>query len=103
MCDSIEQSGCLIQVNWSVLWRTWLERDIREIIVLPLIVLIILVPIGLFTGMHCVLLPFWCLVVMAITQTHLLYLLISLTSSLAYATNLGCHCMHCVSLCPVQS
>lgn len=39
-----------MQVNWSVLWRTWLERDIREIIVLPLIVLIILVPIGLFTG-----------------------------------------------------
>lgn len=40
----------VVQVNWSVLWRTWLERDIRELIVLPLIVLIILVPIGLFTG-----------------------------------------------------
>ena len=40
----------LVQVNWSVLWRTWMERDTRELIVLPLIVLIILVPIGLFTG-----------------------------------------------------
>ena len=39
-----------LQVNWSVLWRTWLERDVREVVVLPLIVLIILVPIGLFTG-----------------------------------------------------
>ncbi|KAL0050237.1 hypothetical protein WJX82_006955 [Trebouxia sp. C0006] len=38
------------EVNWSVLWRTWLERDVREVVVLPLIVLIILVPIGLFTG-----------------------------------------------------
>ncbi|KAL3131896.1 hypothetical protein ABBQ38_007601 [Trebouxia sp. C0009 RCD-2024] len=38
------------EVNWSVLWRTWMARDVRELIVLPLIVLIILVPIGLFTG-----------------------------------------------------
>ena len=49
-----QHSACMkvvvVQVNWSVLWRTWLERDIRELIVLPLIVLIILVPIGLFTG-----------------------------------------------------
>ena len=37
-------------MNWSVLWRTWVERDVREFLVLPLIVLIILVPIGLFTG-----------------------------------------------------
>lgn len=49
MCNLV---NCLTQVNWSVLWRTWLERDIREILVLPLIVLIILVPIGLFTGMQ---------------------------------------------------
>ena len=41
-----------MQVNWSVLWRTWLERDVREVVVLPLVVLIILVPIGLFTGGH---------------------------------------------------
>lgn len=38
------------QVNWPTLWMSWREREIREILVLPLIVGIMLVPIGLFSG-----------------------------------------------------
>ncbi len=38
------------QVNWPTLWMSWRERELREILVLPLIVGIMLVPIGLFSG-----------------------------------------------------
>ncbi len=32
------------------LWMSWRERELREIIVLPIIVLIMLVPVGAFSG-----------------------------------------------------
>lgn len=38
------------QVNWPTLWMSWRERELREVLVLPLIVGIMLVPIGLFSG-----------------------------------------------------
>ncbi|BDA42606.1 probable CSC1-like protein ERD4 at C-terminar half [Coccomyxa sp. Obi] len=38
------------EVNWPMLWMSWRERELREILVLPLIVGIMLVPIGLFSG-----------------------------------------------------
>ena len=40
----------VLQVNWSVLWWSYRRREFRQMVVLPLIVGIILVPIGLFTG-----------------------------------------------------
>jgi len=42
----------VVQVNWSTLWMSWKERELREMLVLPLIVGIMLVPIGLFSGAH---------------------------------------------------
>ena len=43
--------GCdAVQVNWPTLWMSWRERELREIIVLPIIVLIMLVPVGAFSG-----------------------------------------------------
>ena len=39
-----------MQVNWPTLWMSWRERELREIIVLPIIVLIMLVPVGAFSG-----------------------------------------------------
>ena len=39
-----------LQVNWPTLWMSWRERELREFIVLPIIVLIMLVPIGAFSG-----------------------------------------------------
>ncbi|EIE23620.1 hypothetical protein COCSUDRAFT_63147 [Coccomyxa subellipsoidea C-169] len=38
------------EVNWQVLWKTSRERSVREILVFPLIVLIMLIPMGLFSG-----------------------------------------------------
>ncbi|CAL5219786.1 g1691 [Coccomyxa viridis] len=38
------------EVNWPTLWMSWRERELREIIVLPIIVLIMLVPVGAFSG-----------------------------------------------------
>ena len=42
--------GCVAQVNWQVLWKGGRERALREAAVFPLLVLIMLVPMGLFTG-----------------------------------------------------
>ena len=39
-----------MQVNWPTLWMSWRERELREIVVLPIIVLIMLVPVGAFSG-----------------------------------------------------
>lgn len=39
-----------LQVNWPTLWLKWHEREMREAIVLPFIVGIMLIPIGLFSG-----------------------------------------------------
>ena len=39
-----------MQVNWPTLWMSWRERELREILVLPIIVLIMLVPVGAFSG-----------------------------------------------------
>ncbi|CAL8472023.1 g11565 [Coccomyxa elongata] len=38
------------EVNWQVLWKTSRERSLREVLVFPLIVFIMLVPMGLFSG-----------------------------------------------------
>ena len=40
----------LLQVNWQALWKPRWQRTMREILVLPLVVLVMLVPLGLFTG-----------------------------------------------------
>ena len=40
----------LAQVCWTTLWRDWRTRETRELIALPLIVIMMLVPVGLFTG-----------------------------------------------------
>ncbi len=40
----------IVQVNWPTLWMSWRERELREILVLPIIVLIMLVPVGAFSG-----------------------------------------------------
>ena len=42
----------MLQVNWQTLWKPRWERSLREILVFPLIILIMLVPLGLFTGGH---------------------------------------------------
>ena len=41
-----------MQVNWTALWLTWQRRDLRELIVLIPIILIMLLPVGLFSGEH---------------------------------------------------
>ncbi|KAK9819243.1 hypothetical protein WJX81_003710 [Elliptochloris bilobata] len=38
------------EVNWPTLWMSWIERDWREVLVLPLIAGIMLVPVGIFSG-----------------------------------------------------
>ena len=38
------------QVNWPTLWLKWHERELREALVLPFIIGIMLIPIGLFSG-----------------------------------------------------
>ncbi|KAK9864060.1 hypothetical protein WJX84_009179 [Apatococcus fuscideae] len=38
------------EVCWTTLWRDWRTREIRELIALPFIVIMMLVPVGLFTG-----------------------------------------------------
>ena len=40
----------MLQVNWQTLWKPRWERSLREVLVFPLIILIMLVPLGLFTG-----------------------------------------------------
>jgi hypothetical protein len=45
------------QVNWPTLWLKWHEREVREAIVLPFIIGIMLIPIGLFSGVPIPLLP----------------------------------------------
>lgn len=42
--------GHVLQVNWQTLWRPRWQRSLREVLVLPLVILIMLVPLGLFTG-----------------------------------------------------
>lgn len=49
--QEVVSQGCnVVQVNWPTLWMSWRERELREIIVLPIIVLIMLVPVGAFSG-----------------------------------------------------
>jgi hypothetical protein len=40
----------MLQVNWQTLWKPRWERSLREVLVFPFIILIMLVPLGLFTG-----------------------------------------------------
>ena len=42
--------GWRLQVNWQALWKPRWQRTLREALVLPLIILVMLVPLGLFTG-----------------------------------------------------
>ena len=39
-----------LQVNWQALWKPRWQRTLREAMVLPLIIIVMLVPLGLFTG-----------------------------------------------------
>jgi len=39
-----------LQVNWQALWKPRWQRSMREVLVLPLIILTMLVPLGVFTG-----------------------------------------------------
>ena len=39
-----------LQVNWQALWKPRWQRTLREALVLPLVILVMLVPLGLFTG-----------------------------------------------------
>ena len=48
--EPLPEQQSLLQVNWPTLWMSWRERELREFIVLPIIVLIMLVPIGAFSG-----------------------------------------------------
>ncbi len=54
----VMQCAALLQVNWQALWKPRWERSLREVLVFPLIILIMLVPLGLFTGGHTA--PFSC-------------------------------------------
>ncbi|CAK0783273.1 hypothetical protein CVIRNUC_006472 [Coccomyxa viridis] len=38
------------EVNWQALWKPRWQRTLREAMVLPLIIIVMLVPLGLFTG-----------------------------------------------------
>ena len=49
VCHMCCMAAC-VQVNWPTLWMPWTERDWREVLVLPLIVGIMLVPVGIFSG-----------------------------------------------------
>ena len=40
----------LAQVNWQTLWMSWSERDFRGIITLLPLAILIVFPIGLFSG-----------------------------------------------------
>lgn len=37
-------------MNWQALWKTWLQKDIRKVLVFPLIVGVIIFPLGIFAG-----------------------------------------------------
>ena len=45
-----QASFLTLQVNWQTLWKPRWQRSLREVLVLPLVILIMLVPLGLFTG-----------------------------------------------------
>ncbi len=38
------------EVNWPALWSSWRERDWRTMLVRPLVLLVVLFPVGIFTG-----------------------------------------------------
>lgn len=38
------------QVNWSTLWMTFRERDWRSMLVKPMVAILVLIPVGIFTG-----------------------------------------------------
>ena len=40
-----------VQVNWQALWMTWAERDFRGVVTLIPLLILLLVPIGLFSGL----------------------------------------------------
>lgn len=38
------------EMNWQALWKTWQQKDIRRVLVFPLIVGVIIFPLGIFAG-----------------------------------------------------
>ncbi|GMH41955.1 hypothetical protein BSKO_09874 [Bryopsis sp. KO-2023] len=38
------------EMNWQALWKTWVEKDVRSVIVFPFLVFLCLLPIGLAMG-----------------------------------------------------
>ncbi|CAD7699105.1 unnamed protein product [Ostreobium quekettii] len=38
------------EMNWQGLWKTWVEKDIRRVLVFPFVLAFILLPIGIFAG-----------------------------------------------------
>jgi len=38
------------EMNWQGLWKTWVEKDIRRVLVFPFVLVLILLPIGIFAG-----------------------------------------------------
>lgn len=40
-----------VQVNWEMLWLPWQRRSLHEMLILPFVLIFLLFPIGLFSGM----------------------------------------------------
>lgn len=38
------------EMNWQALWKTWAQKDVRKVLVFPLIALVIMFPLGVFAG-----------------------------------------------------
>lgn len=38
------------EINWQALWKTWMEKDIRSVLVFPALVFLLLLPIGAIMG-----------------------------------------------------
>ncbi len=68
-----------LQVNWQALWKPRWQRTLREAMVLPLIIIVMLVPLGLFTG-----------VTTAQQQAHLNVPLISWAANAARGAGAAC-------------
>ena len=53
LCLPCPDQHCRIcaQVNWEVLWLPWQRRSLHEMLILPFVLIFLLFPIGLFSGM----------------------------------------------------
>lgn len=48
------------EMNWQALWKTWSQKDIRRVLVFPLVAFVIMFPLGLFAGGLSKLFIFFC-------------------------------------------